>query len=128
MMGFKTFALKSGVIFGDGDTYSLGCPETKEEKEARLEQGRSARQQYVNDLQAKFNRDPDFRNQRVEDQNNELVLTSPAANDLTPAMIRANWGAMFTGDARKNLCGIGFRGLRVQGTVNDTCTFISFGC
>jgi hypothetical protein len=35
VMGFNTIELRSGVIFGDGDEYSLGCPETKEEREAR---------------------------------------------------------------------------------------------
>ena len=100
-----------------------GCREGKEEKAARLDGDRTARENYVDELRGKLGS-----NMNLQELNNELVLTSASANDLTPAMIRANWGAMFTGEAGKNLCSIGFRGFRVGGTVNDTSTFISFGC
>ena len=62
----------------------------------------------------------------MQEQGNDFVITSASFNDLTPAMIRANWGALFNGEAGWNLCAnIGSRGIRVRGTVNGTGTFIS---
>jgi hypothetical protein len=127
-MGFKTIALKSGVILGDGDSYSLGCPETKAETESRRQEERSARQKYVDDLQRDFNTDSQQEEIHVSERGNELILTGRFAKGTSPGMLRAMWTAKFVDQAQENLCGIGFRGLRLRGDVDSSGTFISFGC
>jgi hypothetical protein len=126
-MGFKTLALKSGVLLGDGDEYSLGCPERKEEKEARLQEQREARQKFVDDLQRTFNTDQQGQGMQVTQENNEIVLTADLG-DLSPQMIRAMWVSKFSDQEKKNLCGIGLRGLRARADVNSPGTLVSFGC
>ena len=122
-MGFKTLALQSGVVFGEGETYSLGCAETKTQREARLEQQRTTRQKYVDSLQ--FGDDLDI---HATQEGDELVLTGSFANGLSPEMFRVTWGAKFDNEAKKNLCGIGFRGIRIRTDANSAGTFISFNC
>jgi hypothetical protein len=125
-LGFKTVALKSGVLFGDGDSYSLGCPETKEEREARLQEERSARQKYVDDVQNDFNHDPQS-SIHVTQRDNELILTG-FAKDLSPATLRAMWAALMSDSDKKNLCGIGFRAVRMTADDGNGGTLISLGC
>jgi uncharacterized protein YnzC (UPF0291/DUF896 family) len=127
-MGFKTLALKSGVLFGDGDEYSLGCPETKEQKEARLQEQRAARQKYVDDLREMFNSDPQGQGIQMAQGNNELLFTADFVRGASPQMIRAMWASKFSDQEKKNLCSIGFRGLRARADANSPGTFISFGC
>jgi hypothetical protein len=127
-IGFKTLALKGGVLFGDGDEYSLGCPETKEQKEARLSEQRTARQKYADDLQRTFNSDPQGHGVQMAEGNNELLLTAEFVRGVSPQMIRTIWASKFSDQEKKNLCTIGFRGLRLRADVNSPGTFMSFGC
>jgi hypothetical protein len=119
-MGFNTLALKSGVLFGDGDEYSL-CPETKEAREARLQDEFSARQKYIGSLQL-------GEGIQATQEHNEIVLTGSFAKDLSPQMMRAMWASKFDDQTKSNLCGIGFRGLRERTDARSRGTFISFGC
>lgn len=127
-IGFKALALKSGAVFGDSDKYSLGCPETKEQKEARLQQQHTARQEYVDDLQRTFNSDPQGQGIQIAQGNNELLFTADFVRSASPQMIRATWASKFSDQEKKNLCSVGFRGLRARADANSPGTFISFGC
>ncbi|MGD0870041.1 MAG: hypothetical protein ABSB88_10855 [Bryobacteraceae bacterium] len=126
-MGFKSLSLRSGVIFGDGDEYSLGCPETNAEKESRLQEQRSARQKFVDDLQRTFDSDPQGHGMQIAQANNEILFTADFG-DLSPQMIRAMWLSKFSDQEKKNLCGIGFKGIRARADAKSPGTFISFGC
>jgi hypothetical protein len=128
--GFKTVELKSGVVNGDGDTYSLGCPETKEEKDVRLEAQRGQRQAFVDELQKSFNGDSETAalNIRVEHGTNELIMTGSSAKDVPQKMLRSMLAAEFGDGSSNKLCGVGFRGLRVRSSPSSSGTFISFNC
>jgi hypothetical protein len=128
--GFKTVELKSGAIFGDGDTYSLGCPETKEERAARLEAQRSQRQEFVDQLQNRFNSDSEVAalGIHVEQAADELILTSSSAKDVSPQVFRSMLVQQFSDSSGNKLCNVGFRGLRVRTSPSSGGTFISFGC
>lgn len=119
IMGFKSYSF-------NGETYSLGCPETKEEKAERLEKERLARQDFVDGLQKDFDRLPPDERALVSQENNELVITMP---DFTPEAFRAIYASPEAPNKRlqMRLCRIGFRGVRGRdGT--SAGTFIPFGC
>ena len=126
-MGFKSYAVRTGVIFGNGDEYSLGCPETKEARAARLESERSERQKYADGLQNDLRRGMPGEDIQVTQRGTELVLTGSYARYLGPES-RAMWQAMFNDKERSKLCGIGFSGFRQRADPNSTGMFISFGC
>jgi hypothetical protein len=127
---FKTVELKSGAILGDGDTYSLGCPETKEERDARLEAQKVQRQAFVDELQRNFNSDSGIAslNIRVEQGANELIMTGSSANDVPPKMFRSMIAAEFGNGSNNKLCDVGFHGLRVRTRPSSSGTLISFNC
>jgi len=126
-LGFKTVELRGGVIFGDGDTYSL-CPETKEERDARSDAQKGQRQAFVDVLQQRFSSDSGIASLdiRVEQGAGELILTSPSAKDAPIKLLRS----MITDSdgGTGNLCGIGFQGLRVRSSSSSSGRFISFNC
>jgi hypothetical protein len=128
--GFKNVELKSGVVFGDGDTYSLGCPETKEEKDARLGARKGQRQAFVDELQKSFNGDSETAaiNIRVEQGADELILTGSSAKDIPPKMLRSMTAAGFGDGTSNKLCSVGFHGLRVRSSPSSSGTLISFNC
>jgi hypothetical protein len=128
--GFKTVELKSGVVFGDGDTYSLGCPETKEERDARLEARKGQRQAFVDELQRSFNGDSETAalNIWVEQGADELILTGSSANDVPLKMFRSMISAEFGDGTSNKLCSVGFHGLRVKSNSSSSGAFIPFNC
>jgi hypothetical protein len=123
-IGFKTVNLRSGV-FSDSHVYSMGCPETKEEKEMRLQQERAARQRFINNVQNGFNNDPYTKELQIADINNELVITYPPSKYTSPAQFRDMMAASLS---TENLCKIGFKGIRVRAGAKSAGTFTSFGC
>jgi hypothetical protein len=123
-IGFKTVNLRSGV-FSDSYVYSMGCPETKEEKEMRLQQERAARQTFVNNVKNRFNNDPYTKELQIADINNEVVVTYPPSKYTSPEKFRDMIAAGFS---KENLCKIGFKGLRVRAGAKGSGTFTSFGC
>jgi hypothetical protein len=128
--GFKNVELKSGAILGDGDTYSLGCPETKEERDSRLEAQKGQRQTFVDELQNRFDSDSGVASLgiRVEQGANELILTASSANDVPPKLFRSMLAAEFGDGSNNKLCDVGFHGLRVRSSTSNSGTFISFNC
>jgi hypothetical protein len=68
-IGFKTVTLGSGKLLSGVGRYSLGCPETREEKEARLYEQNSKRQKFVDDLQQTFATDVCHRPENRPDSN-----------------------------------------------------------
>ncbi len=127
-IGFKTLALKSGVILGDSDEYSLGCPEAKTEREVRLREEESKRRDFVANLQNTFSSDPQGSGIQVTQGKNEIILTGASFADLSPEMIRGIWASKFSDDAQQNLCELGFRSLRARANRNARGAFISFHC
>lgn len=89
---------------------------------------RAARQKYVDDLQETFNSDPQGQGIQIAQGNNELLFTAEAVRGASPQMIRSMWASKFGDQEKKNLCGIGFRGLRARADAKSPGTFISFGC
>jgi len=128
--GFKTVELSSGIILGDSDTYSLGCPETKEERDARLEAQREQRQAFVDQLQKSFNSDSEIAalGIHVEQGANELVLTSSSVKDVPTKVFRSMLADEFGDGSSNKLCGVGFRGLRVRSDPSTSGVFLSFNC
>jgi hypothetical protein len=127
-IGFKTVTLGSGELLSDVGRYSLGCPETREEKEARLYEQNSKRQKFVDDLQQTFATDPKTARIQIARKNNEIVMTSASVTGLSPRLLQAMWGTSFSAEEKKNLCGIGFRGLRTKATTNSKGIFTPFAC
>jgi hypothetical protein len=64
----------------------------------------------------------------VSEGSGEIILTGAAVKTLTPQAIRAMWGAQFGDEAKKNFCGVGFRGIRVRGGAKSNGTFVPFDC
>jgi hypothetical protein len=126
-LGFKTVELRGDVILGDGDKYSL-CPETKEERGARLDAQKGQRQAFVNELQQRFNNDSGIASLDilVEQGTGELILTSPSAKDAPIKLLRSMIAD--SDDDTRHLCGIGFYGLRVRSSPSSSGRFISFNC
>jgi len=122
-MGFKTIYLRDDGVFGDGDIYPLGCPETKTEKDARLQQQREARQKFVDEMQQRFSTE----GMQVTEANHEIVITGEVG-ELSPEYLRASWLSRFNNRERKNLCGIGFKGIRVRANASSSGTLIPFDC
>jgi hypothetical protein len=132
-MGFRSLALR-GLGIEESYVYPLGCPETGEEKHARLEAEEVARQNYVADMQARFANDPGLRDWRILPRDRELVLALAASSDLSAAerrqlasSSRGIWES-FARRSEKRLCAIGFRGLRVQTDDVDPGAFLAFTC
>ena len=88
----KSIEVKTGT-FGDGNEYSLGCKETKEEKDARLASELSLRKQYVDNLQGDFNRNPQTNGTHVDEQNGDLIVTMPSLKGMNSQQIRTLWEA-----------------------------------
>lgn len=125
--GFKTVEFRSGAIFGDGDTHSLGCPGTKEERESRLEAQRSQRQAFVDKLQASLNSGAESEGDiQVEQGADVLILTGASAKDVPPKMFRSMFEAEFGDGSDNKLCSVGFRALaemRFAGLGNGDAIF-----
>jgi hypothetical protein len=128
--GFRTVKLTSGVLFGDGDTYSMGCPESKEERQARLGALKGQRQQFVEQLQNSFSSDPEVAalGIRVEQAVDELIMTAPSSANVSPKLLRSVVSSEFGDGSSNKLCGVGFHGLRVRSSPSSNGTFISFDC
>ena len=128
--GFKTVQLKSGVILGDGDEYSLGCPETKEERMARLQAEQSERQDFVTSLQRDFNSDSEgAAGMRVEQQGDELILTGSSENgEVPPSVLRALVTSGIDEGTKAKLCSVGFRGARARSYPHSSGVYVSFEC
>jgi uncharacterized protein YnzC (UPF0291/DUF896 family) len=124
--GFTAIELRSGAILGDGATYSLGCPESKEERAARLQARAAKRQEFVAGLQNDFKSDADLQEIQVTQTSEELVITSPSFKGMPPQQMRAMFDAQF--DQQNNACGLGFKGLRVKTGPSSAGTFISYNC
>jgi hypothetical protein len=126
-LGFKTVELRGDVILGDRDTYSL-CPETKEDRDARLDAQKGQRQAFVDELQQKFSSDSGIASLDilVEQGAGELILTSPSANEVPIKLLRSMIAD--SDDSNSNLCSIGFHGLRVRSSPSSSGRFITFNC
>jgi hypothetical protein len=121
-LGFKDVKLSSGVVFGDDGIYGLGCPETSDERAAKLQK----RAEFANGLQSDFKSgDPDIQDTVVAQTNDELVFTAPWMKGMTPAMIRASWAKR---GQPENACSLGFKGERYKTSSNDRGTFIPYNC
>jgi hypothetical protein len=83
------------VILGDGDEYSLGCKESKEESDTRLAFELRAREQYVAALQADLDNNPQTQGSRVEEQNADLIITASFIKGISPQQMRIRGKAMF---------------------------------
>jgi hypothetical protein len=132
-LGFKSYSVRSGVFSGESEQHSLGCPETPEEKQQRLQANLQARQAYVNDVQKEFDQHPDF-NLHLQELKGELVLLAKT-DDLSSSESRsvvknlqATMDAKFDPSVRTNLCSIGFTGLSVRTSQPQVGAFESFRC
>jgi len=95
-----------------------------------LDAERSERQEFVDELQKSFNSDSEVAalGIRVEQGTDELILTSSSANDVPPKIFRSMFAAGVGDVSSNNLCGVGFRGLRVRSSPSSSGVFISFNC
>lgn len=88
----------------------------------------SKRQNFVDDLQRKFDGDPQRHGVRVTQEHDEVVLTGPVVGGLSVKAFRTTWLSKFSEVEKKNLCGIGFRGLKGKADADNTGIFVSFEC
>ena len=127
-LGFNTIEVRSSVILGSGDVYSLGCKQEKQEVEAQAESNRLARIKFAKDIQEKLGGTSHSSNIVFAANGSELVLIMPGSKQLSLQGMRASFTALMTPDARRGACEIGFTGMRVKDSSTDRGSFISYSC
>lgn len=108
-MGYRTIYLQGSGLFADGNRYSLGCPETPEEKAARLKSEEEARQQFAKELQDSVRQaDVSISNYQVTTIDQKIIIIGPGFASLSPSALKARFGTT------ANLCDIGVKSIRIE--------------
>jgi hypothetical protein len=124
--GFKGLKLKSGYVFGEGESYSLGCRDTDNERSTRLQAEQSQRQEFVDNLQGGLQRSG-IDDIRVALSGHKLVLTGSSAKDVPPRALRALIQQVADED-RAKLCSIGFSSVQARSNISSTGIIVPLSC
>jgi hypothetical protein len=132
--GFKEVRFESMSGVWDGSNHPVEC---KAERDKRLHDEalyqENERASFVSGLQSEFDGNPDTKDMhlRLEQQNGELILTTPAAKELGPQMLKALVNASFGGGVNSgtiHLCAMGFRGFRTRSSPDNKGVFTPLNC
>jgi Flp pilus assembly pilin Flp len=124
----KSAAPNSGVRTG-GDIYSVRSFETKGQSFTPPAARATQKQQFVDELQQKLERDPGVNGKiQVEQKGDVLILTGPPGEEMPPELLRSTVASELGDAGDDRLCSMGFGGVRIRSGPSDDGAFQSFHC
>jgi hypothetical protein len=127
-IGFKSFELKNGYVLYESSLYSLDCPETADERKARIQAGFAKRQAYVQSLQRDIASASSENGDTLSlsQSKRELIVVSVVAEE--GFNVRKFKGMVADSRARAQLCEAGFTGVRLKNNLQSKGVRIPIQC
>jgi hypothetical protein len=127
-MGFRRLDIGKKGFFTSSDTYSLNCPETPDERKARIQAGFAKRQEYVRSLQRDINNSSGAAGITLSQTNSELIVMSDTGVAEAGPSVRQWRGIVVNSEVRAQLCDAGFTGVRLKNSLQSKGARIPIQC
>jgi hypothetical protein len=127
-MGFRRVDIGKKGFFASSETYSLNCPETADERTARIQAGFAKRQEYVQSLQRDINNSSSEKGDTLSlsQSNGELIVMSVVAEE--GFNVRKFKGMVADSQTRAQFCEAGFTGVRLKNSIQSKGVRIPIHC
>lgn len=128
-IGFRRVDIGKKGFFTSSETYSLNCPETADERKARIQAGLAKRQEYAESLQRDLNNSASgAMGITLSQANSELIVMSDTGVAEAGPSVQQWRGIAVNSEVRAQLCDAGFSGVRLKNNQQSKGVRIPIQC